>query len=118
MKTHWTAQSVKDYLFRIAADFIAQLESKMDSLPISQDELAKKLGVKREHVSRLINHPGNTSLTTMIKSARALGMKVSVVAYEDNDPKNTKGPIDSEIFRICWEKCGKPHDFWELVHKK
>ena len=30
MKAHWTARSVKDYLFRIAADFIAQLENKME----------------------------------------------------------------------------------------
>ncbi len=115
-KIHWTSRSVKDYLFRIGADFITQLENKMESSNISRDELAKKLGVKREHVSRLINHPGNTSLTTMIKSARALGMKVSIVAYEDNDPENKKGPIDSEIFITCWEQLGKPRDFWELNH--
>jgi len=113
MKTHWTARSIKDYLFRIAADFIAQLENKMDSLPISQDELARRLGVTKGRVSQLINHPGNISLATMIEYAKALGMKVSVVAYEDNDPKNTKGPIDSEIFRICWEQLGKPRDFWD-----
>jgi transcriptional regulator with XRE-family HTH domain len=113
MKPHWTARSIKDYLFRIASDFIAQLESKMDSLPISQDELAKKLGVTKGRVSQLINHPGNISLATMIEYAKAVGMKVSVVAYEDNDPKNTKGPIDSEIFRICWEQLGKPRDFWD-----
>jgi transcriptional regulator with XRE-family HTH domain len=113
MKAHWTAKSVKDYIFRIAADFIAQLESKMDSLPISQDELAKRLGVTKGRVSQLINHPGNISLAKMIEYAKALGMKVSIVAYEDNDPENKKGPIDSEIFRICWEQLGRPRDFWD-----
>ena len=112
MKAHWTARSVKDYLFRIAADFIAQLENKMESLNISQDELAQKIGVTKGRVSQLINHPGNISLAKMIEYAKALGMKVSIVAYEDNDPENKKGPIDSEIFRICWEKAGKPRDFW------
>jgi transcriptional regulator with XRE-family HTH domain len=112
MKAHWTARSVKDYLFRIAADFIAQLENKMESLNISQDELAKKLGVTKGRVSQLINHPGNISLAKMIEYAKALGMKVSIVAYEDNDPENKKGPIDSEIFRLCWENSGKPRDFW------
>lgn len=114
MKNHWTARSVTDYLFRIAADFIAQLENKMESLPISQDELAKKLGVTKGRVSQWINHPGNISLGKMIEYAKALGMKVSVVAYEDDDPENKKGPIDSEIFKICWEKSGKPRDFWNL----
>jgi len=114
MKAHWTARSVKDYLFRIAADFISQLENKMESLPISQDELAKRLGVTKGRVSQLINHPGNISLAKMIEYAKALGMKVSIVAYEDNDPENKKGPIDSEIFRICWEQLGKPRDFWAM----
>ena len=50
----------------------------------------------------------------MIEYAKALGMKVSVVAYEDDDPENKKGPIDSEIFRICWEQLGKPRDFWAM----
>lgn len=114
LKAHWTARSVKDYLFRIAFDFIAQLENKMDSLPISQDELARRLDITKGRVSQLINHPGNFSLRKMIEYARALGLKVSVVAYEDNDPENKKGPIDSEIFRICWEQLGKPRDFWAI----
>lgn len=50
----------------------------------------------------------------MIEYGKVLGMKVSVVAYEDNDPKNTKGPINSEVFRICWEQLGKPRDFWDM----
>ena len=114
MKTHWTAQSVKDYLFRIASDFIAQLENKMDSLPISQGELAKRLGVTKGAVSLWINHPGDVKLGKMIEYARALGMKVSIVAYEDDDPENKKGPIDADIFRICWEQLGKPRDFWAM----
>ena len=84
------------------------------SLPISQDELAKRLGVTKGRVSQLINHPGNISLAKMIEYAKALGMKVSIVAYEDNDSENKKGPIDSEIFRICWEQLGKPRDFWAM----
>jgi transcriptional regulator with XRE-family HTH domain len=114
MKAHWTAQSVKDYLFRIATDFIVQLENKMESLAISQDQLAKKLGVTKGAVSQWINHTGNVTLGKMIEYARALGMKVSVVAYEDDDPENKKGPIDAEIFRICWEQLGKPRDFWAI----
>jgi transcriptional regulator with XRE-family HTH domain len=114
MKIHWTAQSIKDYLFRIASDFIAQLQNKMESLSISQDELARKLGITKGAVSLWLNHPGNISLGKMIEYARVLGMKVSVVAYEDDDPENKKGPIDSEIFKICWERAGRPRDFWDI----
>lgn len=113
-KTHWTARSIEDYIFRIANDFIIQLQNKMESKHISQDKLAKKMRVTKGAVSQWINRPGNISLRKMIEYARALGMKVSVVAYEDGDPKNKKGPIDADIFRICWEQLGKPRDFWDL----
>ena len=46
----------------------------------------------------------------------ALGMKASIVAYEDGDPENKRGPINSTVFQICWERCGKPRDLWDLQH--
>lgn len=113
-KKHWTERKIRDYLFSIVADFITQLEAKMDSLHISQDEYAKKLRVSKGRVSQLLNHPTNFKLETIIKYAKALGIKVSIVAYDDDDPRNTKGPINSEIFRMCWEQKGKPRDFWAM----
>ncbi len=112
MKTHWTERSIKDYLFRIAADFISQFEEKMESKKISQDQLAKRLRVTKGRVSQILNHPGNITLSNIIKISRTLGMKVSIVAYEDDDAENKKGPINSEVFKICWERFGKPRDFW------
>lgn len=114
MKTHWTERSIKDYLFKVAADFITQLEEKMKLLGITQGNLAKRLSVSKGRISQIVNNPGNISLLTIIEYARTLGMKVAIVAYDDNDPKNKKGPINSEIFKICWEKYGKPHDFWAV----
>jgi transcriptional regulator with XRE-family HTH domain len=113
-KKHWTERSIKDYLFSIVADFITQLETKMESLTISQDEYAKKLRVSKGRVSQLLNRPTNFKLETIIKYAKALSMKVSIVAYDDNDLQNTKGPINSEIFKMCWERLGKPRDFWAM----
>jgi transcriptional regulator with XRE-family HTH domain len=114
MKIHWTNRRDKDFLFRIVADFIIQIEKKMDKDNISQLKLAKKMKITKGRVSQVLNNPGNVSLLTVIKFARTLGMKVSVVAYEDDDPKNTKGPISSEIFQACWERCERPQDFWAL----
>jgi len=115
MKHHWTERSNKDFLFRIAADFITQLEDKMESIPISQDEFAKRLDVTKGRVSQVLNNPGNITLGKIIKYSRALGLKVSIVAYEDDDPKNERGPINSEVFNICWGKLGKPTDFWAFL---
>jgi hypothetical protein len=38
MKTHWTARSIKDFAFRIAMDFIAQLDkNESETLPVLRD---------------------------------------------------------------------------------
>lgn len=114
MSKHWTEKNTESFLSRITFDFIAQLEQKMESLPLTQAELAKKLGVTDSFVSQILNNPSNLSLKTIIKYARALGLKVAVVAYDDNDPDNERGLTNSEIFSICWEKQGKPVDYFSL----
>ena len=111
---HWTERSIDDYLYRIAADFAAQLEKKIQSEPLSKTKLAQKLGVSKGRVSQILNNPGNLTLKMIIKCARALGLKVSIIAYDDNDQKNERGPINSEIFRICWENSGKPVNFFSI----
>jgi len=117
MTTHWTSQSIEAFAFRIAADFIAQLEDKMESIPISQKELAKILGRTKGRVSQIFNNPGNLSLEKIVAYSKALNMKVAVVAYTDYSPGDDNGPINSDIFRICWEKSGKPRDFWAFEKK-
>ena len=114
MERHWTERSIKDFIFKIAADFIVQLEDKMESENISQKKLAEKLKLTKGRVSQVLNHPGNLTIDKIVKYARALNMKVSIVAYEDNDTENERGPINSEVFKICWEKSGKPSDFWSF----
>lgn len=112
MKTHWTNRSLEDYIFSIATDFIVQLENKMEDMGLSQDELAKRMGRTKGRISQVLNNPGNFKLLTAVEYSKALNMKVAIVAYEDNDPEGESGPINSEIFKICWEKMGKPKDFW------
>jgi transcriptional regulator with XRE-family HTH domain len=111
---HWTEGSIDDYLYRIASDFVLQLEDKIDSGVLSHVQLAQKLGVSKGRVSQILNNPGNLTLKMMIRCARALGMKIAVVAYDDDDYNNEHGPVNSDIFRICWENSGKPADFWSL----
>jgi transcriptional regulator with XRE-family HTH domain len=113
-KLHWTTTSVKDYIYRIASDFVEQLDSKLEAKKLSRDALASKLNLSKGRVSQIFNNPGNFTLNMLVKCARALELKVAIVAYDDNDPENRHGPIDSEIFRICWENAGKPTDYFAL----
>lgn len=111
---HWTSSSVGDFHFAIALDFIDQIETRMETSEINQAEIARRLGVTEGRVSQIMNNPGNLTIGMMVKCARAAGLKVSVIAYDDNDPDNINGPIHSEIFRNTWELCGKPRDVWSL----
>lgn len=111
-KEHWTEKSTKDFLYRIASDFVEQVELRLEAKNMSRSDLAASLGVSKGRVSQLLNNPGNLTLEMIIRSARSLGMKVALVAYDDGDQKNERGPITAEVFRICWERCGKPADLW------
>jgi len=111
MTTHWTTASVDDFVHRLSFDFITQLAKRLESSPINRTEFAEKLGVSKGRVSQILNNPSNLTLNRAVKYARALGLKASVIAYDDDDPGNKNGPVNSEIFTICWDKAGRPTDF-------
>lgn len=113
-QTHWTETSLDDYKSRITFDFLDQLADFMDAGPINQKALADKLGIGESAVSQFLNNPNNLSLKTIIKYTRALGLKVSLLAYDDGDPDNTRGPIGSRVFTECWVREGKPADLFDL----
>lgn len=111
---HWTNNSYADFAYRIASDFTAQIEMKLESLPMERKDYAKLVGVNPSRVSQILNDPGNLGLESMVRYARVLGMKVAVVAYEDGDSNNRCGPINAQIFFESWKKLGMPRDFFDL----
>jgi len=111
---HWTGESADAFAHRIAFDFIAQVEKRMEAVKMSQAALAQKLGISEGAVSHVLNNPQNLTLKTIAKYSRALGLKAAVVAYDDGDHENENGPVNSEVFRICWERAGRPPDFWAI----
>jgi len=113
-RRHWTSEDDTAFVHRIAFDFVTQLEKRMEAMSLTQGGLAKKLGVSEGAVSQILNNPQNLTLKTIVAYARALGIKASIVAYDDNDPLNQRGPVNSAIFSTCWENAGKPSDFWSL----
>jgi hypothetical protein len=114
MKQHWTERKIADFVYRISADFVLQLEKKLDQVGLSHKAFADRAHVSQGRVSQVLNNPGNLTLTSTVQWARALDMKVAIVAYEDGDPSNQKGPVNSEIFYTCWTRAGSPRNFFAL----
>jgi transcriptional regulator with XRE-family HTH domain len=112
---HWTERSADDFLYSIASDFVEQLRAKMKKIGMTQSKLAKAAQVSKSYVSQVFSDPGNLTLVTIVKFAKAVGMKVSVVGYEDDQMSSSgNGPVNPEVFRLCWENAGKPADMWEI----
>jgi transcriptional regulator with XRE-family HTH domain len=118
LSKHWTERSIEDFLYRVGFDFVQQIEELMKPSGTSQTELAKKLGVTEGRVSQVLNNPGNLTLRKVIEYARALQKKVAIVVYDDGDPDNENGPINAEIFARCWDRSGKPSDFFAVDDDK
>jgi transcriptional regulator with XRE-family HTH domain len=117
LSKHWTERRIEDFLYRVGFDFVQQIEELMKPSGTSQSELAKKLGVTEGRVSQVLNNPGNLTLRKVIEYARALQRKVAIVVYDDGDPDNANGPVNAEIFARCWDRSGKPSDFFEVDDK-
>jgi hypothetical protein len=114
VKQHWTARSVDDFAYRIASDFVAQIENKLEGSGTGRTKFAKAIGVTPGRVSQVLNNPTLFNLKSMVSYADGAGMKVAVIAYEDDDPKNNRGPINAQVFTNCWERAGCPRDLFEL----
>lgn len=110
---HWTQNSIDDFVYSISSSFTAQVEARMEERDVSRSNLATLLGKSAGRVSQVLNDPGNLSLRLVVDYARALGMKAAIIAYDDGDSDNCKGPISPDVFVKCWEKFRKPQDLFE-----
>lgn len=111
---HWTESSTQKFAYRIASDFVEQVREAMKAKGWSQNKFAKKLKLTPGRVSQILNNPGNLTLETMAAWARELGVKVTVTLYDDGDRGNRRGPVNAEVFRLCWERAGRPFDMWDI----
>jgi hypothetical protein len=111
---HWTQGSVANFVYDISSTFVAQLETKMEKDETSRSELAGRLNKSTGRVSQVFNDPGNLSLRVIVEYARELGLKVALVAYDDGDPTNDRGPLNPNVFVKCWEKQGRPSNLFEV----
>jgi transcriptional regulator with XRE-family HTH domain len=111
MTNHWTQKSSEDFAYSLSLDFFTQLEDKLNESPMLRKDFAEKLEVTPGAVSQILNTPPmNPKLESLVRYARTIDLKVSIVVYDDNDHSNDKGPIYSGVFAKCWEKMGCPRD--------
>jgi len=111
---HWTERSVDDFISRITFDFVTQIDDELERSNATHGELDKKLKVSKGRVSQVLNNPANIGLKNIVRYARAVDQKVALVLYNDGDPSNARGPVNSSIFSQCWERAGRPTDAFQL----
>jgi transcriptional regulator with XRE-family HTH domain len=109
--SHWTQESVEDFAYHLSLDFFAQLEDRLEDEELSRKDFAEESEVSAGRISQIFNSPPeNPKINSLVKYAQVLGLKVSIVAYDDDDPTNDKGPVFSGVIAKCWERMGKPRD--------
>jgi transcriptional regulator with XRE-family HTH domain len=114
--SHWTQKSAKDFAYDLSLDFFTQLEDRFDESELLRKEFADKLQVTAGRISQIFNSPPeNPKVDSLVRYAQAVGLKVSIVAYNDDDPTNDKGPVFSGVIAKCWEQMGKPRDLSAFI---
>jgi transcriptional regulator with XRE-family HTH domain len=60
----------------IALTIFNQIDGEMKQRGMTRTELAARAGVNRTYVSRILNHPENVTLGTIVRLANALDLEV------------------------------------------
>jgi len=108
---HWTQESTQDFTYHLSLDFFTQLQDRFEQSELLRKEFAEQVGLSAGRISQIFNNPpANPQLESLVRYAQALGLKVSIVAYDDGDPANNNGPVFSGVIAKCWEHMGKPRD--------
>ncbi len=72
-------QDDPEFLSELAAEvFTDRICIAMEEQAVSQAELARRLGVSRQHISAFMTDPGNPTLQTIVRMAHALGLTVNI----------------------------------------
>jgi len=87
-------QDDPEFLAIYAAElFLRHICIAMEEQGVSQSELARRLGVSRQHVSAFMADPGNPTLQTIAQMAHALGLRVSVTLEPAPAPVTVEEPV-------------------------
>lgn len=82
-------------------DFVNDLLLEVERRLLLESDLAEKVGMSEDQLSKMLDKPRNMTLETMVRLGRALDMEVSVVLYK---PKNKGEVVNSQVFVESWER--------------
>jgi transcriptional regulator with XRE-family HTH domain len=57
-------------------DVVEKIENAMTRQGLTRAEVARRAGLKREYVSRILNNPSNVTLATLVRLANAVECKL------------------------------------------
>lgn len=61
----------------IVLDLVYRVSEEMERQGLCAAELARRMGVSRQYVSRFLEGPSNTTILTIVRFAQALGIEVN-----------------------------------------
>ncbi len=109
---HWTRENEEALVNSLAMDLTSIVEEALDQGRLSRAQLRKALNVTNGRISQILSAPGNLTLRTMVRLARACGKDITVVPYEYQG--DDSGPIHPQVFYASWEAAGKPAMMWQV----
>lgn len=104
---HWTSRDNDSFKFAVLADFIDQVKDKLEKDGISIATFFKKLH-DPHYIALNFDNPDGLSVLNMADIIQALNLKMTILVYDDGDTENKTGPVNSEMFKTCWDLQGKP----------
>ncbi len=84
LKLHQVSANIGQRQIISADDLGRQLKEVRSCMGMTQKQLAKLLNVTQQAVDRLERNSGSARLSTLKKTALALGVKVGLCVYSDN----------------------------------
>lgn len=88
-----------DYILEgVILDVTEQIVAAMQEQEISRSELAKRMGVSRAYITKLLRGEGNTTLRTLVRIALALGLRPQV-SFVEPEPMDEAQPARESASR-------------------
>ena len=82
-------------LQELLVDVVGQIEAAMEAQKLSRAEVARRAGLHREFVSRVLNNPSNVTVATLVRLANAVSHKPVFTLTPQLAGCRLQGPADA-----------------------
>jgi len=70
-------------------ELVREIEDAMQAQGLTRAEVARRAGVKREYISRILNNPQNVTVATLVRVANAVSGQLRITLRPCGDPRET-----------------------------